>query len=260
MKKFSSSASLANNNTNCNSNSKITNKLIANQITNDIIKPKAISAAEAKLKNANNINKNYAKTSNELNKCGAQYTNNNHNDNTNSNGGSSSYRQKIDCATIEANDYPMHIGRPSTSIEMLSCASTNSSDTSSNSNVCVDYMANEMSEFRKNSIVNEYTTSNYLLHRPKSSQSQHNPHKSPAEKKNRKSYSPQHTTSSMYAKKHQHNKKSNHHHTHKQLIPIPITETPNAQYTTQNMHTKDYSTAPSPPVRPRLPEHSNKKR
>lgn len=230
MKKFSSSASLSNNN-NCNSNStnnnaKITSKLIANQITNDIIKPKAISAAEAKLKNTN---KNYAKiTQSDANKCGGYKMYN---------------RQEID-----SSDYSMRLTQPSTSIDVLSCVSTNSSsDSSSTLNVC-EYLSNEATasssaaaNCRKKSIVNDYATADYVMHRPKSSQSQH---KSPAEKKqHRKQYSAQglrsqHTGSGpIYAKKHQHNKKSTHHHnhTHKQTT---------AQYTPHSLH---MSSPPSPP-------------
>lgn len=241
MKKFSSSASLSNNN-NCNSNSsnnsaKITSKLIANQITNDIIKPKAISAAEAKLKNTN---KNYTKMSqSDTNKCGGYKMYN---------------RQEID-----SSDYSMRLNQPSTSIDVLSCVSTNSSsDSSSTLNVC-EYLSNETTSAvncRKKSIVNDYATADYVMHRPKSSQSQHNPYKSPAEKKqHRKHYSAQglrsqHTNSGpIYAKKHQHTKKSTHHHnhTHKQTT---------AQYTPHNLH---MSTPPSPPPL-RLPTANKKDR
>lgn len=237
MKKFSSSASLSNNN-NCNSNSssnsaKITSKLIANQITNDIIKPKAISAAEAKLKNTN---KNYAKMSTDSNKTGGYKVYN---------------RQEHD-----PSDYSMHLNEPSSSsIDVLSCVSTNSSsDSNSTLNVC-EYLSNEATassvavaaisaNCRKKSVVNDYATADYVMHRPKSSQSQHNPYKSPAEKKqHRKHYSAQglrsqHTGSGpIYAKKHQHTKKPTHHHnhTHKQTA---------AQYTTHNLH---MSSPPSPP-------------
>lgn len=240
MKKFSSSASLSNNN-NCNSNSsnnnnaKITSKLIANQITNDIIKPKAISAAEAKLKNTN---KNYAKMSSDSSKCGGYKTYN---------------RQEID-----SSDYSMRLNQPSTSIDVLSCVSTNSSsDSSSTLNVC-EYLSNEAVNCRKKTIVNDYATADYVMHRPKSSQSQHNPYKSPADKKqHRKHYSAQglrsqHTGSGqIYAKKqHQHTKKPAHHHnhTHKQTT---------AQYTPHNLH---LSSPPSPPPPPlRLPASSAKK-
>lgn len=249
MKKFSSSASLSNNN-NCNSNSsnsnnaKITSKLIANQITNDIIKPKAISAAEAKLKNTN---KNYAKLST--------------GDNSNKNGGG--YKMYNHRQDIDSSDYSMRLNQPSTSVDVLSCVSTNSSsDSSSTLNVC-EYLSNEVttatklsssSNCRKKSAaaVNDYATADYVMHRPKSSQSQHNPYKSPAEKKqHRKHYSAQalrsqHTGSGpIYAKKHQHTKKSTHHHnhnhTHKQTA---------AQYTPHGLH---LSSPPSPPPPLKLP-------
>ena len=256
MKKFSSSASLSKNN-NCNSNSssnnaKITSKLIANQITNDIIKPKAISAAEAKLKNTN---KNYAKmsSSSESSKSGGYHKMYN--------------RQEI----ADQSDYSMRLNQPSTSIDVLSCVSTNSSsDSSSTLNVC-DYLPNGattvasstattttaatstalpiLANCRKKSVVNDYATADYVMHRPKSSQSQHNPYKSPADKKqHRKHYSAQglrsqqHTGSGpIYAKKHQHTKKPtthhhNHNHTHKQTA---------AQYTPHSLHMS--SSPPSPP-------------
>lgn len=270
MKKFSSSASLSNNN-NCNSNyycsktnsAKITNKLIANQITNDIIKPKAISAAEAKLKNTN---KNYAKVSSsttapsESGKCGGGVAYKIYN------------RQEID-----TNDYSMRLQQPSTSsIDVLSCISTNSSsDSSSTLNVCDYETAATMAatstaaasasssalNSRKKSIVNDYATADYVMHRPKSSQSQHNPYsKSPAEKSKQhrsKHYSAhgprsQHSTGSgpIYAKKHQHSKKTahhhNHNHTHKQT---------SAQYTishSSHMSSTPPSLPPSPPPPLRL--------
>lgn len=232
MKKFSSSASLSNNN-HCNSNSsnsnspKITSKLIANQITNDIIKPKAISAAEAKLKNTN---KNYAKMSTESNKSGGHKMYN---------------RQQID-----SNDYSLHMNQPSTSIDVLSCVSTNSSSgNSSTLNVC-EYLSHETtvaSNCRKKSVVNDYATADYVIHRPKSSQSQYNPYKSPTDKKqHHKHYSAQglrsqHTGSGpIYAKKHQHTKKPTHHHNHTQK---PST----AQYTPHSLHL-----SPSPPSAPPL--------
>lgn len=234
MKKFSSSASLSNNN-NCNSNisnnsAKITSKLIANQITNDIIKPKAISAAEAKLKNTN---KNYAKLSSDANKSGGYKMYNRH--------------------EIDTGDYSMRLNQPSTSIDVLSCVSTNSSsDSSSTLNVC-EYLTNEpttaAANCRKMPIVNDYATADYVMHRPKSSQSQHNPYKSPAEKKqHRKHYSAQGLRSQhmgsgpIYAKKHhQHTKKPtqthhhNHNYTHKQTT---------SQYTPHGLH---LSSPPSPP-------------
>lgn len=233
MKKFSSSASLSNNN-NCNSSSsksnnsaKITSKLIANQITNDIIKPKAISAAEAKLKNTN---KNYAKIGSTS-------------DPNKGNGGYKIYSRQ----DIDSSNYLMHLNQPSTSMDVLSCVSTNSSsDSSSTLNVC-EYLPNEsMVSCRKKTVVNDYATADYVMHRPKSSQSQHNPYKSPAEKKqHRKHYSAQglrspHTPASgqIYAKKqHHHTKKSAHHHnhTHKQT---------SAQYTPHSLH---LSPPPSPP-------------
>lgn len=238
MKKFSSSASLSKNN-NCNSNgtktsAKITSKLIANQITNDIIKPKAISAAEAKLKNTN---KNYAKlstTATESSKCGGHKMYN---------------RQECDM-----NDYAMRLHhQPSTSIDVLSCASINSSsDSSSTLNVC-EYLTNETAYCRKKSVVNDYATADYVMHRPKSSQSQHNPYKSPAvvdKKQHRKHYSAQglrssqHTGSQpIYAKKHQHHKKTtahHHNHTHKQTT---------AQYTPHSMHMSSSSPPTPPPLR-----------
>lgn len=260
MKKFATTpASLANNNTkNCNSSSnssKITNKLIANQITNDIIRPKAISAAEAKLKNANtnannpnyNQTKTYAKMSNDLSKC-------------NSNGGGNGYRERerLDPpVAVETNEYSLHLGESSATIEILSCASTNSSESSfSNSRICVDYAtANELIGFsRKNSSSNEYQTSNYLVHRPKSSQSQHNPYKSPGEKgKSRKHYSPQHTGYAMKTKMpHQqqtHSKKSSHHHAQKPSTPIPPA---NIKFTAST-----HATPPSPPARSRYTEHTH---
>lgn len=263
MKKFStSSASLANNNAkNCNSSansSKITNKLIANQITNDIIRPKAISAAEAKLKNANskhnnhyNHTKNYAKMSNDLTKCGG-----------NSNGGlNDGYRDRIDAPTIETNEYALHLGEPSTAtIEILSCASTNSSESSfTNSRICVEYAtANDFNGFsRKLSCSNEYQTANHLMHRPKSSQSRHNPHKSPGDKaKSRKHYSPQHTktTNSMYAMKKASQqsqcKKPSQHHAQKPPTPIPPANTP---------FTTAHNLPPSPPpIRSRYTEHTHR--
>lgn len=276
MKKFSSSASLSNNN-NCNSNSnyycsnsksiasaKITNKLIANQITNDIIKPKAISAAEAKLKNTN---KNYSKIASST---GSE---------SGKGGGSMAYklynRQEID-----ANDYSIRLQQPCTSsIDVLSCISTNSSsDSSSTLNNC-DYEATATSvaaaaaaataassssssalNSRKKSIVNDYATADYVMHRPKSSQSQHNPYcKSPAEKpkqhrsKHYSAHGPrtQHATGSgpIYAKKHQHSKKSTHHHNHNHTHK-PTT----AQYTTasHSLHMPP-STPPSLPPSPPPP-------
>lgn len=254
MKKFSSSASLSNNN-NCNSNSsksnnsaKITSKLIANQITNDIIKPKAISAAEAKLKNTN---KNYAKIT--------SASDSNANTNTNkSNGGGYKIYNRQEC---DSSDYLMRLNQPSTSIDVLSCVSTNSSsDSSSTLNVC-EYFPTESANCRKKSIVNDYATADYVMHRPKSSQSQHNPYKLPAEKKqHRKHYAAQglrspHTPSSsqIYAKKqHHHTKKSSahhHNHTHKQTA---------AQYTTP--HSLHMSASPPSPPPLRLPSTAKKDR
>lgn len=264
MKKFATTpASLTNNNTkNCNSSScnssKITNKLIANQITNDIIRPKAISAAEAKLKNANNCSnnqnnhnhnynhgKNYAKLSNDLSKCNGKGGSGGGASVVTNGGKGGSYRERIDAPTIETNEYSLHLGESSAAIEILSCTSTNSSESSfSNSRVCVEYAtANDLVGFaRKNSCSNEYQTSNYLMHhRPKSSQSQHNPYKSPGgggagagdKAKSRKHYSPQHTTNSMKVPK----------------------KTP------QKAHSKNIAPKPSsppspPPPRSRYTEHS----
>lgn len=237
MKRFSSSASLSNNNIGHSngtklSASKITSKLIANQITNDIIKPKAISAAEAKLKST--ANKNYPKLSSasDASKYGVYKRYNRH--------------------EIDTGDYSMRLTQPSTSIDVLSCVSTNSSsDSSSTLNVC-EYLTNEAANCRKNAIVNDYATADYVMHRPKSSQSQHNPYKSPSDKhQHRKHYSAQglrsqHTGSGpIYPKKHQHPKKSTHHHNHNHTHK----QTP-AQYTPHSMH------MPSPPPTPpplRLP-------
>lgn len=264
MKKFSSSASLSNNN-NCNSNyycssksntsAKITNKLIANQITNDIIKPKAISAAEAKLKNTN---KNYAKiSSSQTGECGGSVAYKIYN------------RQEID-----TNGYSMHLQQPGTSsTDVLSCISTNSSsDSSSTLNVC-EYEAvtsaaaaaaassssSSALNSRKKSIVNDYATADYVMHRPKSSQSQHNSYcKSPAEKSKQhhrsKHYSAhgtprsQHSTGSgpIYAKKHQHSKKSTHHHNHAHKQAA-------AQYTPTSHSLHMSSTPPSLPPSPPPP-------
>lgn len=278
MKKFSSSASLSNNN-NCNSNyycsngksktsAKITNKLIANQITNDIIKPKAISAAEAKLKNTN---KSYSKIASSQSTTGSELGNG---------GGSVAYkiynRQEID-----ANDYSIRLQQPCTSsIDVLSCISTNSSsDSSSTLNVC-DYEAatsvaaaaatataassssSSALNSRKKSIVNDYATADYVMHRPKSSQSQHNPYcKSPAEKpkqhrsKHYSAHGPrsQHSTGSgpIYAKKHQHSKKSTHHHNHNHNHTHKQTT---AQYNTTASHSLHMpSTPPSLPPSPPPP-------
>lgn len=276
MKKFSSSASLSNNN-NCNSNyycsngksntsAKITNKLIANQITNDIIKPKAISAAEAKLKNTN---KNYSKLPS-AQSPGSEL----------SKGGGSMAYKIYNRQDIDANDYSIRLQQPCTSsIDVLSCISTNSSsDSSSTLNVC-DYEAatsvvaaaaataasssssSSALNSRKKSAVNDYATADYVMHRPKSSQSQHNPYcKSPAEKPKQhrsKHYSSahgpprsQHSTGSgpIYAKKHQHSKKSTHHHNHNHTHkPTP------AQYTTASHSLHMSSTPPSLPPSPPPP-------
>lgn len=287
MKKFSSSASLSNNN-NCNSNyycsggtknsnssAKITNKLIANQITNDIIKPKAISAAEAKLKNINN--KNYAKSSSSSGAADVTAM-------TNSamgkygGGGEGGVAYKIyNRQEIDSNDYAMRIQQqqhPGTSsIDVLSCISTNSSsDSSSTLNVC-DYEAvisataiappASALKARKKPIVNDYASADYVMQqRPKSSQSQHNPYsKSPGEKTKShhrsKNYSAhgsrsfqQHSQGSGSisqfgsVKKHQHSKKpSAHHHNHKHKQTT-------AQYATKSHSLHMSSTPPSLPPSP----------
>lgn len=239
-----------------NNKKQINSKLVASQITNDIIKPKAISASEAKFRNNLNNPKNY--------------------DSIGSSGGGykkRAYQNMIE-TTPSTSDYSISIIRDSgasgaltttsRSIDYLSCTSANSSDSSTNSNNC-EYLHNDRpSSSQRKAIVNDYITSDYAMHqqqqRPKSSQSQHNPYKSPSEKKqyHRKHYSPQHTlaTTANYTKKqHQHStKKSQHHqHTHKhQSQSQPHTRNNNI-----NNNISHISTDNSPPPKPRsLEKHS----
>lgn len=254
-------------------------KLLANQITNDIIKPKAISASEAKIKN--NLNSKIYESISSSSGGGYKMRD--------ARAGICLPRGEAAAATATASDYSISIIRgvgPSRSIDYLSCTSTNSSDSSSIVNNC-DYLhsnnglaSSSGGSQRSKIVVNDYVTSDYAIshqhQRPKSSQSQHNPYKSPSEKKSyhRKHYSPQHhnthhsaSNSASYTKKshHPHNatKKSHsqqHQHTHKHQSHTRTTNTNNIN---NNSHISTDNSSPSspppPPSKPRSLEHSTAK-